>query len=426
MAERSVGKASKWCEYLDFLPRSFHHMPMFWTSDSDEWKVLEGTSTADKLLGRFSMGTLGLPCGVPPPSNDHKHFTITVTPFLKKHSARLKVLGMTVNEDSLQGELKGLYRWATAVVSSYAFTIGDSKYLALVPFWDILNHRTSFCNIHLHHNEKTSRLEMLSNGISAGQEVVNNYGSHGNSELLRGYGFVEFAQHENRYISANIHDGVELSLAEVVFELGGGPGGVGVKDALQYVFANTDWLPVTGWFQIQYFHKNLDVQKLKYEESGEEVVELASKEEKQEKKKEAKRKAPQDENTRHSEFFDSDILLVLLGCVLALEGGSIADYLKKGREEVPKQCIKQILTALNGALQKRLGRVNARSPPHPCVNNNVSAAQYIRFVEEATLKLALTWTCPSEGNIEKCLIAINNALYKKSLQSTKKRRRKKR
>ncbi|PNH08982.1 N-lysine methyltransferase setd6 [Tetrabaena socialis] len=76
---------------------------------------------------------------------------------------------------------------------------------AMVPVWDLLNHITGEVNVRLHHCPKRHVLQMIATrDIAAGAELVNNYGQLSNSELLRGYGFVEQR-------NANNHAQVPLS-----------------------------------------------------------------------------------------------------------------------------------------------------------------------------------------------------------------------
>ena len=57
-----------------------------------------------------------------------------------------------------------------------------------------LNHITGAANVRLHHDARRGVLQMVAtSAIAAGAEVVNCYGKLSNSDLLRGYGFVEAA-----------------------------------------------------------------------------------------------------------------------------------------------------------------------------------------------------------------------------------------
>lgn len=86
-----------------------------------------------------------------------------------------------------------LYRWASGVVASYSFILGDDQYQGMVAVWDFVNHHGSGrCNVRLHHCSKGGVLQMhATKDIRKGEEVYNTYGALSNSELLRGYGFVE-------------------------------------------------------------------------------------------------------------------------------------------------------------------------------------------------------------------------------------------
>ncbi len=68
-----------------------------------------------------------------------------IAPFIHEHPG----LGLPHGEAGYE-----LYRWATAVVASYSFMLGDDKYQAMVPVWDALNHITGKVNVRLHHCTK--------------------------------------------------------------------------------------------------------------------------------------------------------------------------------------------------------------------------------------------------------------------------------
>ena len=87
-----------------------------------------------------------------------------IAPFLRKHPQQ----GLPPGAPGTYAA----YLWATAIVSSYSFEIGDDGYQALVPFWDALNHVTGRANVRLHHCAKSGSLQMLATRrIEAGEQV---------------------------------------------------------------------------------------------------------------------------------------------------------------------------------------------------------------------------------------------------------------
>ncbi|KAF5826733.1 hypothetical protein DUNSADRAFT_2219 [Dunaliella salina] len=53
MAERYKAKASRWREYLDFIPQDMTHMPMYWKEE--ELRELRGTAALDKMEGKVQV-----------------------------------------------------------------------------------------------------------------------------------------------------------------------------------------------------------------------------------------------------------------------------------------------------------------------------------------------------------------------------------
>ncbi|GFR41412.1 hypothetical protein Agub_g2095 [Astrephomene gubernaculifera] len=180
MYEKWRGEQSRWAPYLALLPDDMTHMPLYWKRR--EFLELRGTAAYDKMMGRLQHPA-DAPTQVP------LLWSEVVAPFIAEHP-----------ELELPGGQQGyeLYRWATCAVASYSFILGDDKYQAMVPVWDLLNHITGAVNVRLHHCARRHVLQMLATrDIRAGEELVNNYGELSNAELLRGYGFVERSNRNN-------------------------------------------------------------------------------------------------------------------------------------------------------------------------------------------------------------------------------------
>ncbi|GAX84660.1 hypothetical protein CEUSTIGMA_g12081.t1 [Chlamydomonas eustigma] len=174
MHERKLGKKSKWNAYLSFLPEDMSHIPMFW--EDEDLEELRGTAALDKMEGIVQQPSDA-------PTRVKELWAEIAEPFISENPD----IELPTGAEGLS-----LYKWATAVVSSYSFMLGDDHYQAMVPIWDALNHVTDAKNVRLHHNERRGVLQMIATqDILVGEEVVNDYGSLSNSELLRAYGFVE-------------------------------------------------------------------------------------------------------------------------------------------------------------------------------------------------------------------------------------------
>lgn len=177
MAERCAGEASRWAPYIAMLPACVDHMPHEWPAE--DLRLLEGTSTMRGLRGAVAPGA-----GGQLPSRVGDGFDTFCVPFAAKHGASF---GFPAERD----ELYDLFSWATGVVASYSFSLGD-KHESMVPVWDMLNHVSGAANVRLNHDAARGVLQMLATReIAKGEELVNSFGELPNGELLRRYGFVE-------------------------------------------------------------------------------------------------------------------------------------------------------------------------------------------------------------------------------------------
>jgi SET domain-containing protein 6 len=210
MAERLLGSKSRWAAYVEFFPpssRELGGMPLFWSQR--QRRRLRGTAARDKARARLQH-----PADAP--TRVGELWRDVALPFILEGSPTLRRLLGLGNEEEEEAEEDGdgdrppppppprsmaarvraarrLYRWATAIVASYSFVLGDDRYQALVPVWDALNHVSGRVNVRLAHDKGGGGvLRMVATrAIAPGEEVVNRYGPLSTSELLRGYGFVE-------------------------------------------------------------------------------------------------------------------------------------------------------------------------------------------------------------------------------------------
>jgi hypothetical protein len=80
------------------------------------------------------------------------------------------------------------YRKACSVISSYSFC--DGKIVSMVPFADLLNHRTGLNNARLFFKRDGLVMKTIKS-CKRGDQLYNTYGDLGNSELLLQYGFID-------------------------------------------------------------------------------------------------------------------------------------------------------------------------------------------------------------------------------------------
>lgn len=133
MVEKRLGNASKWAPYLEVLPADVGHMPFTWAPQ--EVDELRGTAGHDQLTGAFGTAS-DAPCQV------ELAWRQLGRPFLRDHPE----LGVPTGSSGYS-----LYCWATAVVASYSFVLGDERFVGMVPVWDLLNHESGRANVRLRH-----------------------------------------------------------------------------------------------------------------------------------------------------------------------------------------------------------------------------------------------------------------------------------
>ncbi|KAK5993898.1 N-lysine methyltransferase SETD6-like protein [Cladobotryum mycophilum] len=193
MFEYFQGDASPWKPYLDILPESFE-TPMFW-SDS-ELEELQASATLPKI-GK---------------ENAEKMFQIKVLPVIRGYPDVFPLSQQRSDEDLVE-----LAHRMGSTIMAYAFDFENENKqedeeeewvedyevgstMGMVPMADILNADAEF-NVNVSYRDNSLAV-ITSRPIKAGEEVLNYYGPHPNSELLRRYGYVT-AKH-SRYDVAEI------------------------------------------------------------------------------------------------------------------------------------------------------------------------------------------------------------------------------
>ncbi|KAG6300529.1 hypothetical protein E4U45_003840 [Claviceps purpurea] len=189
MHEYFQGNDSLWKNYLDILPDAFD-TPMFWTDQ--ELAQLQGSATSGKI-GKDTAEDM---------------FRRRLIPIIRENRHAFKG-----SEDMSAEDLVQLAHRMGSTIMAYAFDLesdeqegggeggeGDDDadswvedregktLMGMVPMADILNADAEF-NTHIHHGENELTATTLRD-VRAGDEILNFYGPHPNSELLRRYGYV--------------------------------------------------------------------------------------------------------------------------------------------------------------------------------------------------------------------------------------------
>ncbi|CAM1507847.1 Fc.00g046950.m01.CDS01 [Cosmosporella sp. VM-42] len=177
------GNSSKWKPYFDVLPSAFD-TPMFWSEN--ELEYLQASHMRSKI-GK---------------AEAEEMFRSRLLPVIRKHSDLF-----SSSETRSDAELIQLAHRMGSTIMAYAFDLendeepedGDESeewvedregksMMGMVPMADILNADAEF-NAHINHGEDSLTATAL-RPIKAGEEILNYYGPHPNSELLRRYGYV--------------------------------------------------------------------------------------------------------------------------------------------------------------------------------------------------------------------------------------------
>ncbi|KFA64236.1 hypothetical protein S40285_06765 [Stachybotrys chlorohalonatus IBT 40285] len=180
--EHLRGPASPWQPYLSVLPTEFE-TPMFWSER--ELDELQASATRSKI-GKASAEEM---------------FRTQLLPIIRGNPG-VFLLSPTLTDEDL---VNMAHRMGSTIMA-YAFDLenDDDKeddasdgwvedrdgksMMGMVPMADILNADAEF-NAHVNHEEETLTVTAL-RPIKAGEEILNYYGPHPNSELLRRYGYV--------------------------------------------------------------------------------------------------------------------------------------------------------------------------------------------------------------------------------------------
>ncbi|KAL5606603.1 hypothetical protein BROUX41_003001 [Berkeleyomyces rouxiae] len=179
------GAASPWAQYFTVMPTQFD-TPMFW--NSEELKELQ-TSPLLSRIGKDEAEAM---------------FHRKIIPAINAHK---DVFYPTGTPELTEQQIIDLAHRVGSTIMAYAFDLegdGDEDenmeedgwvedhdgktMLGMVPMADMMNADAEF-NAHVNHAEDALTVFSL-RPIAAGEEILNYYGPHPNSELLRKYGYV--------------------------------------------------------------------------------------------------------------------------------------------------------------------------------------------------------------------------------------------
>ncbi|KAI8661233.1 Ribosomal lysine N-methyltransferase 4 [Fusarium keratoplasticum] len=210
MYEYLQGEKSQWKPYFDVLPSSFD-TPMFWSE-----------SELDQLQASHMRHKIGK-------ADAENMFRKTLLPIIRNNSS---IFG---GENRSDDDLVEIAHRMGSTIMAYAFDLENDEdeeeeeadgwvedregksMMGMVPMADILNADAEF-NAHVNHEEESLTVTSL-RPIKAGEEILNYYGPHPNSELLRRYGYV--TERHSRYDVVEIPWDVVESVMRLNFGISG-------------------------------------------------------------------------------------------------------------------------------------------------------------------------------------------------------------
>jgi len=186
---------SKWTPYINILPRTFSHLPVTWENGSEEMSLVEQFQSSNLLL-TIRRG---------------KFLTQEVVKYLLGVMSQFPNLFGEYTEEKLE-KWSSEIKWAKMVVDTRAFGRrgeNDTADCALIPFFDLINHKSGHSAPLGVFNATTA--DLLAYAIvfneeskfeipDVGQEFFQSYTGdeiYCNSRLLLGYGFVENRNQNN-------------------------------------------------------------------------------------------------------------------------------------------------------------------------------------------------------------------------------------
>ncbi|KAH7008682.1 UV-endonuclease UvdE-domain-containing protein [Ilyonectria destructans] len=183
------GDMSSWKPYFDVLPSTFD-TPMFWSEEelgqlqSSHMRSKIGKASAEEMFRGRLLPIIRKNVGLFPSSESKNDEELVEVAHKMGSTIMAYAFDLEKDEEAEEDETDG---WVED---------RDGKSLmGMVPMADILNADAEF-NAHVNHEEESLTVTSL-RPIKAGEEILNYYGPHPNSELLRRYGYV--TERHSRY-----------------------------------------------------------------------------------------------------------------------------------------------------------------------------------------------------------------------------------
>ncbi|KYK60799.1 SET domain protein [Drechmeria coniospora] len=179
--EHLNGDSSAWRPYFGVLPETFD-TPMFWSDDElSELQASAMRSKIGKAEAEHMFRTKLLPAfrqrpDIFPSSNDYSDEQF----FQMAHMVGSTIMAYAFDLENDEAEEENGDEWVE--------DREGKSLIGMVPMADILNADAEF-NVHVNHGDDSLTVTTLRR-IHAGEEIMNYYGPHPNSELLRRYGYV--------------------------------------------------------------------------------------------------------------------------------------------------------------------------------------------------------------------------------------------
>lgn len=164
----SEAQSEKWKFYFDLLPKDFSYFPIFYTDK--ELEYLRGSPFLSQIFEkRIEMKTdYDVICNYIP--------SFSSFPFIKFCQARMSVSSRI-----------------------FGVTMNGVRADVLVPFADLINHRTQRQTQWYYDNAQNSFVIQSLEDIKEGSEIYDSYGKKSNAKLLLNYGFCLENNSENEY-----------------------------------------------------------------------------------------------------------------------------------------------------------------------------------------------------------------------------------
>ncbi|KAH7165642.1 UV-endonuclease UvdE-domain-containing protein [Dactylonectria macrodidyma] len=184
------GDKSSWKPYFDVLPSTFD-TPMFWSEEelnqlqSSHMRSKIGKVDAEEMFQGRILPIIRQNAGLFPSSESKSDRELVEVAHRMGSTIMAYAFDLEKDEDADEGD----------EVDGWVEDRDANSMMGMVPMADILNADAEF-NAHVNHEDSSLTVISL-RPIKAGEEILNYYGPHPNSELLRRYGYV--TERHSRY-----------------------------------------------------------------------------------------------------------------------------------------------------------------------------------------------------------------------------------